>query len=132
MLFPQIDLEPEGKVYVIIDLSGSSSEGKIKIYADSKMIIKNLEHFSLRFCFLESALKEGSVLFCNLLSGTYAVDQQVWYFLCQPGWYILCVCVQYVCVGDSVGESGSYLQGNPTLLNSESVCGCRKCEDHSV
>lgn len=36
-----------------------------------------------------------------------------------------CVCV-------SAGESGSYLQGNPTLLNSESVCGCRKCEDHSV
>lgn len=24
----QIDLEPEGKVYVVIDLSGSSSEGK--------------------------------------------------------------------------------------------------------
>lgn len=24
----QIDLEPEGKVYVIIDLSGSSSEGE--------------------------------------------------------------------------------------------------------
>lgn len=25
---PQIDLEPEGKVYVVIDLSGSSTEGK--------------------------------------------------------------------------------------------------------
>lgn len=24
----QIDLEPEGRVYVVIDLSGSSSEGK--------------------------------------------------------------------------------------------------------
>lgn len=28
LLHLQIDLEPEGKVYVIIDLSGSSSEGK--------------------------------------------------------------------------------------------------------
>lgn len=27
-LSPQIDLEPEGKVYVVIDLSGSSTEGK--------------------------------------------------------------------------------------------------------
>lgn len=27
LCLPQIDLEPEGKVYVVIDLSGSSTEG---------------------------------------------------------------------------------------------------------
>lgn len=29
--YSQIDLEPEGKVYVIIDLSGSSSEGNVNL-----------------------------------------------------------------------------------------------------
>lgn len=34
----QIDLEPEGKVYVVIDLSGSSSEGKnsVKLFYEAQ------------------------------------------------------------------------------------------------
>lgn len=57
---PQIDLEPEGKVFVVIDLTGSSSEGR------KSALHSSLSSFSYRHTASSDALSSQRHLVTNV------------------------------------------------------------------